>query len=88
MSQFKADSAAVLDAEPAESLVQSISEAVADAEGVETWDLTPLYEAIDPGALGSLIGSAGPYDDSFVVTFDYHGYDVTVTADGTVELEA
>lgn len=89
MSQFTADTGGTLDAEPAENLVQMITTAVAEAEGVDPWGLPPLYDAVDPDALHSLINSRRQIGDqsSLEVTFGYHGYEVTVTGDGDVELD-
>lgn len=89
MSQFTADTGSTFDAEPAEDLVQTITTAVADAEGVDPWELPPLYDAVDPDALHSLIRSGKQIGDRspLEVSFRYAGYDVTVSGDGDVELD-
>jgi len=46
-------------------------------------DLPPLYEVVDPDALDALFADDGAFG---VVTFEYAGHDVTVRADGTVEV--
>ena len=60
-----------------------VVEAVAEREGTDALELTePLYHAIDPDALDSLFeGRLGGE-----ITVRYHGYRVTVTGDGDVEL--
>jgi hypothetical protein len=57
---------------------------VAEQEGVPPEALDqPLYDAIDPDALDSLFrGETGQ------ISFEYHGYDVTVAHSGTVSLES
>jgi hypothetical protein len=57
-----------------------IVSAVAEREGVDPVDLdAPLYEAVDPDALASLVNS-GP-ETQLTIGFDYAGYRVTVAAD-------
>lgn len=63
--------------------------AVADAEGVDPIDLDrPLYEAIDPDALDSLFRPDGTPRTDGRVRFSYYGYEITVHADGRLELTA
>ncbi|WP_254271644.1 HalOD1 output domain-containing protein [Haloarcula marina] len=62
---------------------------VADAEGVDPLDLRmPLFEAIDPDALDTVLlaGRDERYSSPVTVEFRYHGYVVTVRSDGRVEL--
>jgi hypothetical protein len=57
---------------------------IADAEGVEERALEPpLNEVIDVDALESLFPS-----DTGIVTFEYHGYEVTVTHSERISIEA
>lgn len=59
-----------------------VAAAVAEAAGVQTVELEPLYNSgIDPDALNSLFKGAG---ESARLTFDYAGYRVRVTGDGHV----
>jgi hypothetical protein len=59
-----------------------VAATVADAAGVETTELDPLYNSgVDPDALNTLFDGAG--EDSRL-TFDYAGYRVRVTGDGHV----
>ncbi|WP_225741159.1 HalOD1 output domain-containing protein [Halorussus halophilus] len=62
-----------------------VVETVAAAEGVDTIDLPPLYEWIDPDALDEFV--ADEADDPRRVRFDYAGYEVTVEGDGAVSVE-
>jgi len=63
--------------------------AVAETEGVDPRNLTPLYEAVDPEALDALLQRRGnsPGIDGIGVTFTYHGYEVTVREDGRILLD-
>jgi hypothetical protein len=67
---------------------RAVVEAVAEAEGVDSVDLTPpLYEAVDPDALNRLFAatpSAGRMEGR--VCFRYNGYEVTVWGDGYVSI--
>lgn len=89
MSQTTADTGGTYQVDDGEHLSSAVVHAVADAEGADPLDLTPLYDAVDPDALDSLFASltgegAASIDE---VSFEYEGYDVTVTADGSVSLE-
>ncbi len=65
-----------------------VVERVADAEDVDPHALDPpLYDAIDPEALDRL--STAITDGSTTrgrISFQYHGYDLSVDATGHVEL--
>jgi acetyl-CoA acetyltransferase len=59
-----------------------VASAVADAAGVETTELDPLYNSgVDPDALNTLFESG---TEEARLTFDYAGYRVRVTGDGHV----
>ena len=65
-----------------------VIERVASLEGTDPLALPPLYDAIDPEALNSLVrpsGSDGARTEA-TVRFTYCGYDVRVSADGEVGL--
>lgn len=63
----------------------AVLEAVANAENTDPRDLPPLHESIDPGALNALFSG----DDSRVTefVFRYHGYVVTISERGQIQLE-
>lgn len=65
-----------------------VVERVADAEGIDPSELdSPLYDAIDPAALDTLL--AASTDDSTTsvcITFQYYGYEVSVNSNGQVKL--
>ncbi|WP_435064207.1 HalOD1 output domain-containing protein [Halobaculum sp. EA56] len=64
-------------------VIETILSEVADREGVPAAELDPpLYEAVEPDALRTLFRDA-----SGSVSFEYHGFLVTVTDDGTVAVE-
>lgn len=68
-----------------ESPSLAVVEAVAAAESVEAVDLECKFaEAIDPTALDRLVASL---DGSGAVVFGYCGYEVTVRAGGSVDVE-
>lgn len=71
--------------QPSEHVVQAIA-ARTDEDPLE---LSPLYEAVDPDALDALFGGPAREGSGSVgkVRFVYEGYEVTVHADGTVDLE-
>lgn len=64
------------------SLCVAVVEAVADAERVDPLDLTPpLADAVDPDALDAVLRSG-----TSRVSFEYHGYEITVGGADAVEL--
>lgn len=70
---------------PSEAVVRR----VADFEGVDPTELLPLFDTIDPDALDAIVRSAAGNDDAGLrIEFTYHGYDVTVTGDGVVHVDA
>ena len=67
----------------ARSCIFQITERVATAERVDVLSLPPLFDAIDPEALSTLVETSG---DSTTVQFAYVGYEITVTGDGSVTI--
>lgn len=63
---------------PSETIVLEI----AKRTGVDPGDLPLLYESFDPEALDSLVQGPG----SFYVTFEYTGYEVTVSDTGCIAI--
>ena len=67
---------------------QTVVLAVAEATGDDPMELPPLYDTIDPDALNKLFGDridgAERLGGSF--EFSYAGCEVTVRADGTVDV--
>ena len=60
----------------------AVIKAVANEEGIDSRALTdPLFEAIDPGALDAIC-----HNSSVRVSFEYHGYLVTVDGENNVNL--
>jgi len=62
----------------------AVVNAVAEREGVETTDLPSLYDAIGPDILEIL--HEADTDSDQRVTFDYAGYRITVSSDGSIVL--
>lgn len=57
---------------------------IAALEGVGPTDLPPLAETVDPGALDRIFSLSDEVHGT--VSFEYAGYEVTVSADGTLEI--
>ena len=61
-----------------------VVEAVADAAGVDPFELTrPLGDVIDVDALARLVSQS---QQPIRITFCYEGYDVTVRSDGQISV--
>lgn len=66
-----------------------VLEEIAANEGVSPTALEPpLNDVVDPAALNRLFEPTGTGDSARNgnLTFQYHGYDVTIYSNGTVEL--
>ncbi|WP_218836421.1 HalOD1 output domain-containing protein [Halorarum salinum] len=66
-------------------------EAVAAREDTDSTNLdVPLFEAVDPEALNDLVRTADAGSDRspLRIEFTYYGYDVSVSADGSVDVSA
>lgn len=74
--------------ETAQSITTTIVTTIADCEEVAPTDLPPLYNRINTDALDKLIAHRDSERASgeTQVTFDYYGYEVTVTGDGHVHV--
>lgn len=68
----------------AASPTERVIRAIAEQTGTSPLKLTPLYSVLDPDALDDLIRSVG--DERTVVQFQYCGYTVRITGDGSVDL--
>lgn len=68
---------------------ERVIEKVAAATNSDPIDLEPLFSRIDPDALDSLFsnGAGGLVRDQGELTFPMSGCSVTVSADGTVDVE-
>ena len=76
---------AIYEADSTRQPAEVIAEAVADAEGVDPTELSPLYESIEPDALNRLFGQNGHQsnpDKAFC--FTYEGWNVFVRGDGRI----
>lgn len=60
---------------------------VASCESVDPLELRPMYDAIDPDALDSLVYDSATSGATLQVQFSYHGYDITVMGDGVVHVD-
>ena len=70
--------------EPETSVARTVVERVAAAEGVDATELPPLGRIVDTDALDSLFAADAGRGH---VSFEYHGYDVTVYQDDAVEIQ-
>lgn len=66
-----------------QTVSERVIQTVATASGTDALELPPLWDAIEPDALDTLV--AGMADGE--VSFAYAGYDVTVTSDETIGLQ-
>lgn len=66
------------------TVTYSLLEKVAKAKGIDTVDLPPLYDALDPDSLDGLIDSLSKPTDK--ITFTYADYSVTVSGEGMITL--
>lgn len=68
----------------------SVVERIATLEETDPIALPPLYDAIDPEALDSLVASSTTGDSRppAEIRFTYCGYDVLVERDGTIAISA
>ena len=62
---------------------EAVVNAVADIEESDATELPPLYGAIDTDALDAIFVG----DNAASVTFEYHGYTVTVEEDRLVSVQ-
>lgn len=66
---------------------EAVVERVANREGVDPVELSPLYEAIDPDALDSLVCASNGDGSDLAIEFSYSGHEITVTGEGVVHLD-
>lgn len=65
-----------------EAVADQILSKVADAEDCGKLDLPPLFEAVDPDALETLV----EHDTSFKLSFTYYGYEVAFENPGGIDV--
>lgn len=65
---------------------ETVIAAVADLTGTDPLSLEPLYAAVDPDALDALFPTTHVGEERGHVTFTYHGCEIVVAADGTVQV--
>lgn len=66
---------------------ETVVDKIASREDTEPTELMPLYDAIDPDALDTLVESANRNGSAFEIEFTYHGYEVIVTDQGIVKIQ-
>ena len=66
----------------------SVIQKVATLEGVDSMDLPPLYDSIDPEALDSLLEQRDGHvtDETVSIEFTYNGYTVVVDSAGSIDV--
>ena len=78
---------ATFDPDAGEPASEAVVSAVAALSGTSPVELEPLYEAVDPDALDSLVDHARRADaGDHELWFRYAGYDVGVRSDGRVQV--
>lgn len=67
---------------------QRVTHAVAEETDTDPFDLDPLFDVIDPESLNALFEptNRGSQRTTGSVAFDYAGCEVTVSADGAVDV--
>jgi|AntRauTorcE11897_2_1112592.scaffolds.fasta_scaffold00002_123 hypothetical protein len=66
----------------------AVVETVADLDSAEVEVLPPLAHIIDVDALNELLRGTRTADpEGVVVSFRYHGYDVTIASSGSLKIE-
>ncbi|QSG03303.1 HalOD1 output domain-containing protein [Natranaeroarchaeum sulfidigenes] len=73
----------VVDHDRPERTATVLIDVVASLRDVDQTTLEPLYNTVDPEALGSLCTST---DCSLRISFQYEGYAVTISGDGRIKL--
>ncbi|GAA0681924.1 HalOD1 output domain-containing protein [Natronoarchaeum mannanilyticum] len=71
---------------PNTTVTRRIVERVSEITDEEATELPPLYNAVDPEALGELVDSASNHAQSLKITFTYVGHKVTVDETGAVRV--
>ena len=76
------------DPDTGERASEAVITAVAALAGTPPADLEPLYEAVEPDALDSLVDHARRADvgGTHELWFAYAGYDVGVRSDGRIQI--
>lgn len=79
---------ATFDPDSGERASEAVVTAVAALTGDKPVDLSPLYEAVEPDALDSLVRHARRSDDAGThqLWFTYEGFDVGVQSDGEIRI--
>lgn len=60
----------------------SVVAAVAEKEGTDSAEMTPIHDAVDPDALDALFEGREPG----TVSFEYLGYEIVVDEDGSISI--
>jgi hypothetical protein len=68
------------------TVVEAVVDAVADASGIPVTEMAPLQSVVDGDAVGALfaVPTDGAGSETVQLSFQYEGYDVTVTSGGRV----
>ncbi|MFC4988246.1 HalOD1 output domain-containing protein [Saliphagus infecundisoli] len=71
----------------AETPTTAVVTAIADVRGVETADVTPLHDSVDPDALNGLFESTSRRSRAGTVTFDHDGHRIELSFDDRMTVE-
>lgn len=65
----------------------AVTDALAEADGVDATDIPPLYEVIDPDALDALFADRGSdVDAELLVSFRFREWNVFVSSEGRIRV--
>lgn len=62
---------------------EQVVQSVANQANTDSLELPPLFDTLDPDSLDALIRVM----DKGEVSFDYAGYNITVTSQGAIEID-
>ncbi|MFD1587645.1 HalOD1 output domain-containing protein [Halorientalis brevis] len=69
------------------TVAERVVQIIAAEKGLSPVELEPLHDVVDPDALNALFESvSGNTRTSGQVSFHYHGYTVTISANGQIDL--
>ncbi|WP_165875357.1 HalOD1 output domain-containing protein [Natrarchaeobius chitinivorans] len=72
--------------DPTDSATKAVVSAVAAVSDTNPLDVDPLHSTIDPDALNELSTPRSGADGALHITFEYHGYEVTASSHGEIEV--
>lgn len=68
------------------TITEAIVDAIAEAEGGEVTDISPLYETIDLDNLSRLLDQYDATDQDTMISFSHENWNVFVRSDGRIRV--